>query len=195
MTLAAVPQDPAAAAAQAASTPSWPPAGLPTLSDPTGADALSGLRDIHLPPPVPFWPLAPGWWLLAGLLVLALGIAALLEIRRRRTLAYRANRDLDRIAGDTVGHPDTLAVAAAAALLMRRIVLTRTGDTAAVARTGESWQRFLQDGSGRLKGGMPADIGAFLAIAPYLPPGAPQAQTIDRAELVAAVRRWIRSNA
>jgi len=190
-----LPADAAAAAAQAAITPAWPPAGLPTLSDPTGADALSGLRDIHLPPPVPFWPLAPGWWMLAGLVVLVLCVALLLELRRRRTLAYRAARELDRIAGDTVSHPDSLAVAAAAALLMRRIVLTRTGDTAAVARTGEDWQRFLREGSGRLKGGMPDAIGAFLAIAPYLPPDAPQAQGVAREELVAAVRRWIRSNA
>jgi len=39
------------------------------------AQALSDLRDIHLPGAVTLWPLAPGWWLiLGGLLALALGV-------------------------------------------------------------------------------------------------------------------------
>jgi len=33
-------------------------------------DPLSQLADIHLPDPVGFWPLAPGWWVLIALFVL-----------------------------------------------------------------------------------------------------------------------------
>ena len=32
------------------------------ISQAQATDALAALRDIHLPEPVPFWPLASGWW-------------------------------------------------------------------------------------------------------------------------------------
>ena len=47
------------------------------------AQALAGLRDIHLPEAGSIWPLAPGWWLLAAAVV-ALGLLALLERKRRK---------------------------------------------------------------------------------------------------------------
>lgn len=50
-------------------------------------DPLSQLRDIHLPEPGSFWPPAPGWWLLAALLVVAVGFLAAWLIRK-----YRRNR-------------------------------------------------------------------------------------------------------
>jgi len=51
-------------------------------------EALSGLKDIHLPPPVGWWPPAPGWWLLAalGLLVLYSAWRIWRKRRRRRAL-------------------------------------------------------------------------------------------------------------
>ncbi len=164
------------------------PQAAPSTAPPV--DPLAELRDIHLPAPVSFWPPAPGWWIVAGLVVLALLGLAYLEWRRRQTLAYRAARDLEAIDRDRARYADSRAVAAAAAVLMRRIVLTRSGRPETAALTGEAWQSFLRTG----KGALPADIGAFLAMAPYLPPTAPAA-AMDRAALVAAVRTWIRANA
>lgn len=44
------------------------------------------LRDIHLPEPVSWWPLATGWWLLLGLLVvMALLPFVMRYLRRRRS--------------------------------------------------------------------------------------------------------------
>lgn len=49
-------------------------------------DPLSQLRDIHLPATGGFWPPAPGWWLLALILLLSLaGLCWLLHRRHRRT--------------------------------------------------------------------------------------------------------------
>ena len=49
------------------------------------ADPLAGLRDIALPAAVSWWPLAPGWWLLLGLVLLfALALPLWLWWRHRR---------------------------------------------------------------------------------------------------------------
>ncbi|HQS07581.1 MAG TPA: DUF4381 domain-containing protein [Xanthobacteraceae bacterium] len=173
--------------AQAFSLPDAPA----TLPGAPAADPLAGLRDIHLPGPVSFWPLAPGWWMLAGLLVVLGLIAAFLEWRRRQTLAYRVDQELKAIARDTARHRDARAVAAAGALLIRRILVTRAGDPAAAALTGADWERVLAEG----KGALAPPLAAFVAAAPYLPAHAPGADGVPRDALVAALRRWVRSNA
>lgn len=163
------------------------PAAAPGAA--AAADPLASLRDIHLPGPVPFWPPAPGWWMLAGLIVLVALVAVALEWRRRRTLGYRALQELAAIEKDRGRYADSRAVAEAAAVLVRRIVLTRGDATRAAAMSGENWLAFL--GSG--KAGLPSEIGRHLAAAPYAPPTADLG--IDRDTLIAAVRRWIRGNA
>ena len=175
-------------------TPFTSPFGAPTtpVYDRTAPfDPLAALRDIHLPDPVGWWPLAPGWWMLAGLVLVLAAIAAYFEWRRRQTLAYQAARALDAIARDRARYADARAVAAEASLLMRRILVTRAGRPQAAALTGAEWQRVLGDG----KTGLPEEVRAFVAEAPYLPPGLPDADRVDRTRVVAGVRRWIRSNA
>ncbi len=39
-------------------------------ADPT---SLANLRDLAEPSPVPWWPLAPGWWVLLGVLAVTTG--------------------------------------------------------------------------------------------------------------------------
>lgn len=163
-----------------------PPARAPLSLDP-GQDPLATLHDIHLPPAVPFWPLAPGWIMLAGALVVLALLALLLEWRRRQTLAYRAQQDLKAIARAT----DARVVGAGAAVLVRRVLLSKDPQAPAAAYTGAAFARYLAEG----RGGVPEEIGRFLALAPYLPPGAPEAAAVDRDALVRAVRRWIRGHA
>lgn len=154
-------------------------------------DPLEGLRDIRLPEPVSFWPPAPGWWVLAGLVLLLLLVALLVEYRRRQTLAYKVSRQWRTMAADTGRFPDSRALAAAGAVLMRRVLLSKMDTAGAATLTGASWQQALEDGTGAL----PADMAAFLASAPYLPPDAPGGDGVAREALVMAVRRWIRGNA
>lgn len=174
-----------------------PPAGgaaayqLPPAPAIAGGDPLAELRDIRLPDTVSFWPPAPGWWMLAGLLVLGLLIALAMEWRRRQTLAYRVARDWRAMARDTTRFPDTRALAAEGALLMRRILVSTPRAPEAASLTGQAWQDFLSSG----KSGLPAEIGAFVALAPYLPPGAPPPAGLARDTLTNAVARWIRGNA
>ncbi len=44
---------------------------------------LSQLKDVHAPDPITFWPLAPGWWLLAMLAVAAIASLCYLLLRKR----------------------------------------------------------------------------------------------------------------
>ena len=46
------------------------------------------LRDIHLPEPVSWWPMAPGWWWVIGLLLLASAVVTGIILYRR----YRRSR-------------------------------------------------------------------------------------------------------
>ncbi|MGD9296671.1 MAG: DUF4381 family protein, partial [Chromatiales bacterium] len=52
------------------------------MNDPV-AQSLQ-LRDIHLPPPPDFWPPAPGWWLLAMILVALLAWALVIAWKKAR---------------------------------------------------------------------------------------------------------------
>src|SRR5690606_30773573 len=57
--------------------------------DPTFDPSQLPLRDIHLPGAVPFWPPAPGWWVLAAVVVgvlIALGVRRWLHRQQRAAL-------------------------------------------------------------------------------------------------------------
>ena len=62
-------------------------------------ELLQGLRDIQLPESVPFWPPAPGWWLLALLLAASLS-CGFFTLYRRRALRREALGELRRLAKD-----------------------------------------------------------------------------------------------
>lgn len=62
-------------------------------------DPLAQLRDIHLPEPISWWPLAPGWWLLAALIlgVLFFSIRWLIKYRAKNCYRKEAHRLLTLI--------------------------------------------------------------------------------------------------
>ena len=66
------------------------------------AGSLQNLNDIVLPVPVPWWPPAPGWYILAAMLLTLLVVLALRGWRRWRRNAYR-RRSLDRVASMRAG--------------------------------------------------------------------------------------------
>ncbi len=116
---------------------------------PQAADPLSALRDIHLPAEPSWWPPAPGWWLLAAILlgvliglVVFMGRRAMLRARRRRIIAridalvkaYRPEHACEFVA-DVSG-------------LLRRAALTWYPRERVAALSGEAWLRFLDDNGG-----------------------------------------------
>ncbi|MCP5467583.1 MAG: DUF4381 family protein [Sinobacteraceae bacterium] len=138
------------------------------------------LRDIHLPPPVPWWPLAPGWWVLAG--TLAAGALALLGWwwwRRRGRLARAALAELAAVEARYAADGDPHACAAGLSAWRRAAPCS-----AEAAVTGADWLAALE----RLAGTpAPPALGTVLMRAAYSPAAA---ATLDPADLEAA-SRWL----
>nr|MDQ2734723.1 DUF4381 domain-containing protein [Pseudomonadota bacterium] len=145
------------------------------------------LRDIHLPPAPPFWPPAPGWWIVAAV-VLALAAwgshAAWRQLRLRRE-RRRVMEVLARLESGLVSErsPDALANVS---VLLRRLALMRFPRANVASLTGHAWLRFLDEsgGQGRFVDGP----GRVLGSDPYrraLP------TDIDVVGLMALVREWV----
>ena len=139
------------------------------------------LHDIHLPPPIDWWPIAPGWWLLCGLLLLLFisfwGLRSFYQRRRMRRLAIQ---QLDRLA-DLSGTP--LVTALSRLLRQAAVIHFPHYDCAGLA--GQEWLEFLD----RPFTDHPftAGVGRCLSAAPY------QKETqIDAVALVILCRRWLK---
>jgi hypothetical protein len=117
--------------------------------DPKLASALEGLRDIHLPPPVSLWPLAPGWWGLAALIVIATAALAW-ELHRRRVSVRRlALRELAALESNFGAQLDRVELAVSLTTLLRRVALARRARAEVASLHGEPWIAFLTQGSQR----------------------------------------------
>ncbi len=110
-----------------------------------GADPLAQLRDYHLPEPVSWWPPAPGWWLLAGLLLMAmLGLGWWLLRRRKRRAPLRAARaELQALHADWQLDGDDQDFAKGLSQLLRRYALSRFPRKQVAGLSGEDWLNFL----------------------------------------------------
>ncbi len=92
-------------------------------------ELLGNLRDIHEPLPPPFWPPAPGWWILAALIIALIAVAVVLAWRRYRAIErarvpYRiAEQDL-AAAFDAYakGRVDARAFADGANAILKRLI-------------------------------------------------------------------------
>jgi hypothetical protein len=120
--------------------------------DPKLASALAGLRDIHLPPPVSIWPPAPGWWALAGLVLLS-ALAIAWGVRRRRASVRRlALRELGALEARFGAQADCVELAVSLTTLLRRVALTRRVCAEAATLHGEPWVAFLTKNARRPAG-------------------------------------------
>lgn len=110
-------------------------------------DPLAELRDIHLPPPVDAWPPAPGWWLLAIVIIGVLVALALLLFRRWRANRYRreALEELTNLRRAYEQHGDVEAWLRDYEALLKRVALTRYPREEVASLTGEAWVAFLDN--------------------------------------------------
>lgn len=156
-----------------------------TLTRPSAVAARQGpeLRDIHLPAEPSWWPPAPGWWMLAGLLLLALLAGVWRWRRRRRALAQqqRVMLELDRLALQHERDGDQVALASGLHQLLRR--MARRHDALAAQQRGDAWRQTLAR--------MPVDTATLdhlLALDQLI--YRPRA-SFDHVATVMAVRHWL----
>ena len=109
----------------------------------TGPVAGPGLRDIHLPADPAWWPPAPGWWLLAGLALVALVVVAWAWRRHRRMHGRRQQilDELEHLLRQHRANGGRTALLQAMHQLLRRVA--RQHDAHATRQRGETWRTTL----------------------------------------------------
>ncbi len=123
----------------------WSSESLP----PGSLDLLNALRDIREPAPPGFWPPAPGWWLLAAMLLAGAIMLAWRAWRRaqRQQPIRRALAELERWRLQTAGRTNTQS-ASELATLLKRAALTRYPREAVARLSGDAWLAFLDHSGG-----------------------------------------------
>lgn len=154
--------------------------------EPVNHPLLKQLHDIHLPPPIPVWPLAPGWYVLGLFIISLLLICSYRYWRHLKKQAYRkwALRELQRIQQGYDQEP--LSYLSAISTLLRRIAITAYPQQTVASLQGQAWLAFL-DRTGKTNQ-FSQGVGKILADAPYQS----QLNTALSPEFFKLVNHWIR---
>ncbi|PQJ97139.1 DUF4381 domain-containing protein [Chromatium okenii] len=121
------------------------------------------LRDWHLPDPVSWWPPAPGWWLLGGIVLLTLLLFYLgWRWWRNRASTRAALRQLAALQTILAADGDVRQFAIGVSQLLRRLALTRFPPFEVAGLTGTAWLAFLDATGGN--GGFTGSAAGHLLI-------------------------------
>ena len=158
----------------------------------TDATSLDRLHDIIMPAPVPWWPLAPGWYWVLGLLVVML-LAALItglihwqHNRYRREALTELARQEVALQNADLRSPALLSLAE----LLKRTAVTAFPREDVATLTGPKWFEFLDHTA---SGSHFRDAhGAMLENAIYDPRTAGVLDLWKLHSLVEAIRHWIK---
>lgn len=149
----------------------------------TDPGSLERLHDIATAPPVSWWPLAPGWYIVAAVGAILLGIGISVAIVRWRRDGYRreALRELEPL----IPSKNLAAIAE----LLKRVALAAYPREQVASLTGGPWLAFLDatGGNGRFASGSGQVLEAAL-----FRPGPLSVKDDDFAALVNNVCHWIK---
>lgn len=106
------------------------------------------LRGLHLPEPISWWPLAPGWWLIIALLTAATAWLLVMLWRRYRMNAPRryAMRALAAVEAEYLSHRNPVRLGKQVSELLRRGMLAYAPRGEVAGLTGEAWLKWLDEG-------------------------------------------------
>lgn len=138
------------------------------------------LRDIHLPGEIPWWPPAPGWWILASLIITAM-VGGWLLYQRHRQFKLSATRlarvELQAIISQYESAKDPVELLRELSVLLRRLSISLFPRTEVASLTGLAWLEFLDHQTPHKH--FTSASGRLLTEAPYR-----REVTADEAELV-----------
>ncbi len=155
------------------------------------SSGIAQLRDIHLPSSPDLWPPAPGWWLLATLVLFLCGWLFLkfLAIQKQKKKQRAIFSALKPIEAKLLNAPDNKTLADLN-ILIRQLALMHFPQTEIASLSGRKWLTFL-DESGSTRQ-FTQGAGKILADVPYLP----EHKQIDKSQakaLLKVVKNWIKN--
>ncbi|KTD42691.1 DUF4381 domain-containing protein [Legionella parisiensis] len=149
-------------------------------------DALAQLKDIHLPTPIGWWPLAPGWYVLLGLvLFLVIILAYWIYKKYRNALAKKhALLLLDTYQKEYEEKHNGTQSSARISELLRRVALVYYPREQVASLHGEKWLNFLNETSKGIDFNLVKDL---LLDAPFK-----TGETMDLKPLFSTAQLWIK---
>jgi len=146
------------------------------------------LRDIHLPEPISWWPPAPGWWLLAAILILFTAAIFLTQKwRNKNRLKKNTLKRLDAIYAQYDCDADTSKLVQSLSILLRRSCISYYPRCESASATGKNWLHHLDTLTNDK--GFAQGVGSILATAPYK--SAAHVSAIDTDQLRILCRNWL----
>ena len=125
------------------------------------------LRDIHLPEPISWWPPAPGWWILFGLILLIVVTVFLFrQYQKKQALNKQVSTEFEIICNQYEKEKNPTALVQSLSILLRRACISFYPRSEAASLTGDAWLHFLDDTGEDKK--FTSEHGKLIASAPYL---------------------------
>jgi len=152
---------------------------------------LANLHDIVSPPPVPWWPPAPGWYVVA-LIVAALVIVFLWRARRRWLARRYRKQALTELRAIRLESLEPAAAAASMMTLLKRTALAAYPRQEVAGLSGTDWWSFLDRGVGSKEFGDKLGPTASALVYSNALSGDTSAAVIG--EFAVATERWIRNH-
>ncbi len=152
--------------------------------NPTAAPDLQ-LNDIVMPDSVGFWPPAPGWWIIAGLIIVFLLAGwLLLRWRHKRRQAKQPLSDALQQLHSMLSEEPALTPELCATINETLKIYCRQRYPKALALYGSDWSAFLRQHSQAFTDNQQQ----LLASGPYLPP---EKISGSAAELLQSAQQWL----
>ena len=127
---------------------------------------------IHLPEPISWWPIAPGWWMIfASILLIIIVVFISRKIYISKQLKRDIKAELENIKQQFQQTQNKSQLAKSLSILLRRASISYYPKTDIAGLTGDNWLSYLDDSNANSSAdkSFRSDIGKVLLSAPYLP--------------------------